>query len=812
MIFRFLRFVFKACLLLGVLALFVGSGLGYFYYKRITKELPQIEKLGDYTPKAVSTLLASDGTLIAEVYDERRYPVELKDIPLRVRNAFLAAEDANFYSHPGIDILSVLRATWVNLRHKSARQGASTITQQIVKSLLLSREKTFSRKVKEAILSYRLESYLSKDEILAVYLNEIYLGETAYGVKAAGRVFFHKELNDLSIAESAFLAGMPQKPSELSKPEHRDEALRRQHYVIEQMVKNKMISEQDGAAAKKEKLTFYSPEEQTIFRAPYFAGHVIKNLPQVFAKLDPKLSATNPGGYTITTTVDMRATELAEKAVYRGVREVDKRQGWRGPLELLDEGKAKEFLEKQKASFGDEPARGKVLKAIVTKIGPEAGTIGVAVGGYRGEIDLKKAGWAKKMVINDKVSFGDPVKLLRPGSLIEVTVVEEPVAPPKVADKAEKEKTDKEKTAEAGKEATTETGPKPIQLQLDQTPELESAFVVSNTQTGAIVAMIGGYDYQRSQFNRVTLARRQPGSSFKPFVYLSALEALNYTPSTIVPDTPISLIAGDGKLWTPGNFDGKFLGPITLRTALQRSRNVVSVYLIQKLGMDRVIETAQRVGITTPIPRNLSIALGSAEVEMLEEVRAYGAFATEGWLADPMIVTNIKDRNGKVIFDGFPRQKRVIAEDDAFVMAHLMKGVIDRGTATVIKKLGRPVAGKTGTTNDHMDCWFLGYTPEWVGGAWVGFDRLKSIGREETGGRAAAPIWLYFMEPFLAGTPITDFDPTDGVYPVTINVESGRPSSEGGFVEYYKSGTEPGPGESAEVTEAPKDYLSSNEF
>ena len=378
-----------------------------------------------------------------------------------------------------------------------------------------------------------------------------------------------------------------------------------------------------------------------------------------------------------------------------------------------------------------------------------------------------------------------------------------------------------EKTEEKPSDKVAETAPaeaiaeKPLQLQLDQTPELEAAFVVANTQTGEIVTMIGGYDYQRSQFNRVTLARRQPGSSFKPFVYLSAIEALNYTPSTIVPDTPISLVAGDGKLWTPGNFDGKFLGPITMRTALQRSRNVVSVYLIQKLGMDRVIETAQRMGLTTPIPRNLSIALGSAEVEMLQEVRAYGAFATEGWLADPMIVTKIVDREGKTVFEGFPKQKRVIAEDDAFLMAHMMKGVIDRGTATVLKKLGRPIAGKTGTTNDHMDCWFLGYTPEWVGGVWVGFDKLKSIGREETGGRAAAPIWMYFMHPFLSGTPVTDFDPTDGVYPLAVNVESGRPvSAEGGaFIEYFKSGTEPGLSEISEQTEeAPKDYLSSTEF
>ncbi len=811
MFWRIIKFFAKTFCLLGLVLGLIGTGVGYYAYKRISKDLPQIEKIGDYAPKSVTSIYSSDGTLIAETYEERRYPVELKDIPLLVRNAFLAAEDSNFYSHPGIDIISIFRAIWVNLRHKSTRQGASTITQQIVKSLVLTREKTFTRKVKEAILSYRLEKYLSKDEILTIYLNEVYLGETSYGVKAAAKVFFHKSLEDLTIAEAAFIAAMPQKPSELSRPEKRQEAFHRQRYVIDQMLKNNMISSIDAAAAKEQKLIFYPPDEQTIFHAPYFAGYVIKNMNQVFAKIDPKITALNPGGFTITTSVDLNATALAEKAVYRGLREVDKRQGLRFPKEPLTEEKVKDILARQIESLGPDfekegPPKGRVLKARVVKVGPEPGVVHIALGNFEGQIDTKKAGWAKKMVRDEQTFFGDPSKYIKAGQLIEFTVVEEDPA-------AEKPAGEKEK---AGKSAPEPAPPavKPLQLQLDQTPELESAFVVTNTQTGAIVAMIGGYDYQRSQFNRTTLARRQPGSSFKPFVYLTAIEALNYTPSTLVPDSPISLVAGDGKLWTPGNFDGKFLGPITMRVALQRSRNVVSVYLIQRLGMDRVIETAQRLGLSTPIPRNLSISLGSAEVEMLELVRAYGAFATEGWLADPLFITSVRDRYGNLIYEGNPKQRRVIAEDDAFIMAHMMKGVIDRGTATVLKKLNRPIAGKTGTTNDQMDAWFLGYTPEYVAGVWVGFDRLKPIGKDETGGKAAAPIYLYFMQDFLQGVPPTDFDPTDGVYPVPINVNTGRTVSEGdegAFIEYFKIGSEPHQSTADEV-EAPKDYLSSDEF
>ena len=797
---RFFRGFFYVGVIVGLLATIVGLAGGIYFYLRLTRDLPQISNLNDYRPKAVTSIYSNDGTLIAELYEERRYPVTFDKIPLIVRQSFLAAEDANFYSHPGIDFISILRAFWVNLRKKSAKQGASTITQQIVKSLLLSREKTMERKAKEAILSYRLEKALSKDEILSIYLNEIYLGAGAYGVRAAAKVYFHKELDQLSIPEAAFLAGLPQKPSELAKLEHREMAIQRQHYVLGQLFDKKMISESDYKKALETPIQIFPQDETTIFAAPYFAGHAMKVLKDLFPQIDKYASPTSPGGYSVYTSVDLKATTLAEHALQRALREVDKRQGWRGPIAHLVGEPLREFLEKHSV---ERIIPEQLYKAVILKIAPD-GRAMVQLGDKSGTVALKDAGWAKRLVKDGVAQGTDPAKLLKVGDVIEVSL--QAPAPEKSSTPAKEGAPTKEVAAPADAAAD-------LIFKLDQSPELEAAFVVANALTGEVIAMIGGYDYARSQFNRVTQAERQPGSSFKPFVYLASLESLNYTPSTIVPDSPISLVAGDGKLWTPGNFDGKFLGPITLRTALQRSRNVVSVYLIQKLGVDRVIKVARRLGITTSIPGNLSISLGSAEVRMIELVRSYGAFAAGGYLADALVIKSIKDREGKQIFEQRPKQKKVLDENDAFIMAHMMKGVIDRGTATVLKPLGRPIAGKTGTTNDQMDAWFLGYTPEWVAGAWVGYDVKRTIGKMETGGKAAAPIFLYFMQEFLKDTPITDFDIPDGVVPVPVNLSSGHVVSsdaEGAFTEYFKAGSEPT--ETEEEAQIPQDYLSSDEF
>lgn len=787
------KFFLIASLIVGLISIITVMFFGLWGYLRLTRDLPRIERISDYRPKAVTSVYAEDTTLMAELFDERRYPVSFEEIPEQVRNAFLAAEDANFYSHPGIDVISILRALWVNLRSKRTRQGASTITQQIVKSLLLTREKTFERKFKEAILSYRLEKKLTKDEIFSIYLNEIFLGSGAYGVKAAAKVHFHKELDELSLAESAFLAGLPQKPTMLTRPENRDAAIARQKYVLSQMLQNGMVRAEEYELARDEQLTVYPQGQQTIFAAPYFSRHVMAELKEILQKISVDISAVNPGGFTVQTTADIAAHKIARRSLRKALRVLDKRRGWRGALGNIGDEKLEKALLPKVASESEEQSilPEQIYKAVVTKINPRSGIAQIKIGETKGTVNLAKATWARRMLSDkDRAYGGRPERRLKSGDIIEVSLIE---------DSQKKKKSRKGRTA--------------FDFRLDQTPEVEGAFVCSSALTGEVKVIIGGYDYHSSQFNRATQARLQPGSAFKPFIYLAALEELNYTPATIVPDSPISMMGGDGKLWQPQNYDKKYLGPITLRTALERSRNVISVYMLERLGVMQGIQSARRLGISTPIAPNMSISLGTAEVIPIEMVRAYGAFAAEGWLADSIVIKSIKDRDGKEIYRKRTQQKKVVGDTEAFLMANMMKGVVERGTAQRVKALGRPVAGKTGTTNDQMDAWFIGYTPEWVAGAWVGFDVKRTLGRFETGGKAASPIFLEFMKEFLADKPELDFYIPDGVIPVTINrlsgrlAESGQPGS---FVEYFKSGTEPR--QTLEEVEIPKDYLTSDEF
>ena len=723
------------------------------------------------------------------MFEKKVLRVAIEEVPEIVRNAFLAAEDANFYQHPGIDIVSILRAVWVNLRSKRTRQGASTITQQVVKSLLLTRERTYERKAKEAILSYRLENQLSKDDIFSIYLNEIFLGSGAYGVKAAARVHFHKELDQLSIAESAYLAGLPQRPSRLSDPRNRDEAIRRQQYVLGQMLKNKMIAADEYELASKEELTIYPPEDRTIYSSPYYTTHAIKVSRDILRQINPSLSPGNPGGFEIHTTLDIKADQLAQKSLRKALRELDKRQGWRGAINRQNSGKEKTVKDNEYTVEVPEKVEeldpDKVYPATVTKVNFKKRAVTVELGEHKGVVSLKEAKWARLLIKGKRRVNVNPAKYLRAGDVIEVSL----------------------------RDAESSIKEEGVLLKLDQTPNVQGAMVVRNALTGEVKVIVGGYDFQRSSFNRATQGKLQPGSAFKPMIYLAALEDLAYTPSTIVPDSPISLPAGDGTIWSPQNYDRKFYGPITLRTALQLSRNVVSVYLLERLGVRRGIESARKLGITTPIQPNMSISLGTAEVKLIELAGAYGAFAAEGWLADTIVVKSIKNRDGKVLFQKKAKQSKVIDDEESFIMANMMKGVIENGTAQRLKALERPVAGKTGTTDDQMDAWFVGYTPEWVAGVWVGFDVKKTLGKWETGGKAAAPAFLYFMQEFLKSEPEIDFNIPDGVIPVTVNSYTGQladPGEEYSFTEYFKVGTEPRYGR--RELEVPRDYLENSEF
>ncbi|HMO19008.1 MAG TPA: PBP1A family penicillin-binding protein [Oligoflexia bacterium] len=752
----------------GILSIIVGGFAGLYFYNRLNRDLPRIEKLSDYKPKAVTSFYAEDGTLLVEVWDERRYPVALSEIPLHVKNAFLAAEDASFYAHGGIDFLSIVRAAWVNLTSKATKQGASTITQQIVKELLLSRERTYQRKLKEALLSYRLEKYLTKDEILSIYLNQIFLGSGAYGIKAAAKVHFHKELENVSIAEAAFLGALPKKPSELTRPANREMAMNRQAYVLRQLRDKGFITEEEYRVAREEKLTIYPQEEENLFASPYFATHSVKLAEEIIQKVNSDYTLRDPGGFKIVTTVNVRADNLAQESLRLGLLSLDKRQGWRGALgNIRDDTRVPPKWDELKE--GEPLSLGRIYRARVVSVDQPRGRVRIEMGEFKGEIDVGNAKWAFSFAelvpgaSDIKRSVVNPLKILKIGDIIEVSV---------------KKRESKEQES------------KPVySLELDQTPAVQGAMVVMNAITGEVKSIIGGFDFKESKFNRATQGDLQPGSSFKPLIYLAAIEELGYTPSTIVPDEPISFPTLDG-VWAPKNFDQKFLGPISFRVALQKSRNVVSVYLVQKIGIDKTIRSARRLGISTPIPRNMSISLGTPEVKVIDMVRSYAPFASGGYLPDLLIVKSISERDGREIYRAEPRQEKVIEPAPAFIMAHMMKGVIERGTAQVLKKLGRPVAGKTGTTNDHMDSWFIGYTPDWVAGVWVGFDSKRSLGKAETGGRVAAPIFLDFMEDFLEGTPALDFIPPDDVVPVSVNVHTGvpvPPGSEGAFIEYFQA-------------------------
>jgi penicillin-binding protein 1A len=775
--------------MLALLSVAMLFGVWGYYY--LVRDLPKLARIEDYKPPAVTRVLASDGTLLAEFFSERRYPVKLHEVPDVIRKAFLAAEDAAFYSHHGIDPVSIVRAAVKNMQNRRAKQGASTITQQVVKNLLLSSEKSLERKGKEAILSYRLERRFSKDEIFEIYLNQIFFGNNAYGIKAAARIYFHKELPEITLAESAMLAGLPKGPSSYSPIKNIKKAKERQEQILTQMVKAGFITEQEKAAAVAEPLKAFPASQQNVFASPYYVGEIRRVFAEQWKDLD-----LDSDGLEIVTAVDPTADQLALAALRQGLREVDKRRGWRGAQGHSTE---EDYLQKYGESSLEENIP---TPAFIRSIA--SGIAKVLVGKKAYQVDLNESGWAKKFLNRDDTShFGSPGEILRAGDIIEVAL-RRPMS-----------------------SASLKSGDKaPLRVMLDQTPEIEGGVVLIDPRSGEVRAMAGGYDYNQSQFNRVTQSLRQPGSTFKPILYLAAIDKYNYTPTTIMMDQARTFRVGD-TFWTPANFDEKFLGPITLRTALEKSRNLVSADIVSRIGVDAAIHYARLLGITSPLGRNLSLSLGSSEVTLLELSRAYSVFAAKGVLFDSKFVKRIKDRFGNVIYESESDKARtarqVIGESSAFVMANMMRGVIDYGTGYKIKELGRPVAGKTGTSNDQMDTWFIGYTPTWVCGVWVGFDQKKQIGPKETGGVVAAPIWLYFMRDFLekSNTSTTDavereskveaerlgieyappkiaeqldFTVPDGVEPFWINKATGaklEPGDGGAFLEYFLKGSAP---------------------
>jgi penicillin-binding protein 1A len=642
-------------IMISVTALTVFGVAFYFFF---THDLPSIEMLKNYRPPTVTKIFSEGGEVIGEFYYEKREVISLDRIPNHLIQAFVAGEDARFFQHKGLDYLAILRAVLRNIFSGEIVQGGSTITQQVVKSLLLSSEKSFTRKIREAILAYKIEKYLSKEEILFLYLNQIYLGHGAYGVAAAAENYFGKKVEELNVAESAVLAGLPQAPSKYSPYHHPQQAKKRQLYILNRMVEEGFISSSEMIKASHTPYAIQNKENTFFEKAPHFVEYIRRYVEGKYGK-----GALYKNGLQVFTTIDLYFQRTAQEAVESGLREIEKREKY--------------------------PS---------------------------GEIPL--------------------------------------------------------------------------------TPE--GALICFDLETGYVTAMVGGRDFKKSQFNRAIQAQRQTGSAFKPIVYASALDK-GYTPASIVVDTPIIFEWGNQK-WKPKNFEGKFSGPTTLRNALTHSVNVVTVKIAQDIGVDYIRDYARKLGISSPLHHELSMALGSSSISLYELTKAYAVFANEGKSFKPIFIKKILDRDGNLLEENLPlfqpgkldTEDQVITPQTAYLITYLMEGVVQHGTGWRARSLGRPVAGKTGTTDQFMDAWFIGYTPEWITAVWVGFDEERSLGENETGARAASPIWVSFMSKILKDKPVTDFPVPEGIEFMKVDPQTGQASlGKEGILECFREGTGP---------------------
>jgi penicillin-binding protein 1A len=645
-LYQLLPRIIIALFVVFVVALLIFSVASYLYF---THDLPSIDALKNYKPPCITRFYSEEGEIIGEFFIEKREVVSLDRIPVTLVQAFVAGEDAKFYSHKGLDYIAIVRALLKNLFSGEFVQGGSTITQQVVKSLLLSSEKSLKRKIREAILAFKIEKNLSKEEILFLYLNQIYLGHGAYGVAAAAETYFGKRIEELNLSESALLAGLTQAPSKDSPFHHPEQAKRRQTYVLQRMVEEGFISREEGARAQQASLKMAGKQSSPMERAPHFVEFVRRYVEEKYGK-----EAFYKKGLQVYTTLDLDLQRVAQGAVESGIKAIEKRQKDLSPTPLLP---------------------------------------------------------------------------------------------------------------------------------------LEGALVCFDLETGYVKAMVGGKDFKRSQFNRVTQAKRQTGSAFKPIVYASALDK-GYTPASVIVDSPVVFEWGD-KVWRPKNFGKRFLGPITLRSALTHSVNVVTVKIAQEIGIGYIQDYARRLGISSSLQNNLSMALGSSNLSLYELTRAYAVFANQGKLFRPLFVKKILDRDGNLLEENLPPYalnetpdgNSILSAQTAYLMTNLLEGVVQNGTGWKAKALKRPVAAKTGTTDEFVDAWFIGYTPELITGVWVGFDDERSLGENETGANAASPIWVAFMSKILKEKPVRDFPVPEGIEFVKIETEKGV------VLECFKEGT-----------------------
>lgn len=869
-------------ILIGLFAVLVLSVAGvYLTYLSVKKSLPEVLKLEDYKPLLVSQVYDRNGKKVGEFFRERRVLIPFNEIPDLLVKAFIAAEDDQFFQHKGVNLQALTRAAIANMRAGRNVQGGSTITQQVAKTLLLTNEKTFSRKIRDILLALQMEENLSKEDILYLYLNQIYFGQSAYGVEMAAQSYFRKPAKKLTVPEAAILAGLPKAPSDFSPTRNPVRAKERQIYVLKRMAENKFITHEQAEEFIKTPLTVYLPEEYDQ-KAPFYMETIRQLLVQQLGE-DIILNQ----GVKIIASLDLDNQSAANQSVKNGLKELDKRQGYRGAEKnISDEKEQTEFLLKQKKKLisDSNPERtilpdgtfaeveiiskkgliseiknkkeirlpsylelNQTCKGIVKSINDVAGFVVVGLPDTEGIIDFETMTWARKPntdVKHDLSKIKKPSAALKVGDVIDVKLVSEKL----VWDKAKNKKLIP---------ATLEIN-KYLGLELDQEPIVEGSLLSIDQATQDVLAMVGGYSFSRNEYNRALQAARQTGSSFKAIVYAAALEK-NYNPSTRIIDAPIVFKQtstdeegqDDEKIWKPSNHGHEYSGEITMRNALVRSLNIPSVKIMEDVGVDYATEFARRLGIFSKLNQDFTLVLGSSSLTLYEMTKVFSEFGRMGKRTHPFIVKKVMDRNGKVLLENLSLDMRFLNEtqeidekfeelrkkyltkteseensdpsriyfnnpeqlmrpETAYVITDMLRGTIKdpSGTGGRAAQLGRDTAGKTGTTNGYVDAWFMGYTPNIATGVWVGFDKEKSIGKGEVGGRAALPIWLEFMKAAHEKLPELTFDIPAGVKTVKIDAESGKLANvstvrviEQAFIE----GTEPT--SAASRTEESTDFL-----
>jgi penicillin-binding protein 1A len=733
---------------LFLLAALTGIATGVIF--AYAGDLPRISALDDYAPSTISRVYGARGEIVGEFAIERREVIPFERISPLLEQAILAAEDDEFNQHFGLSISRIVITAVNDIIHRRMH-GASTLTQQLARKLFLTDDKTPERKIKEAILAIQIEKRYTKREIFTLYCNQMYFGHGVYGVEAASRLYFGKSAKDLSIEEAALIAGILQGNVRQSPYVNREAALRRRNYALGRMAEVGYISAAQAEESKKKPIVVRpDPPGQTSSAAPYF-------LEEVRRELEGRYGAKQlyENGLSIQTAIDLRLQEAATQALNDGLRRIDKRRGFRKPRRnVIAEGHT---IESFRQPRWDRPmTAGQIVPAVVTAV--DGASIQLRVGATRVTIDRKGYAWTGK---------ASPAQLVTRGDLIETRLL-------------------------------TIDGTAPATGTLEQAPDVEGAVLIINNRTGQIMTMVGGYSFERSKFNRATQAYRQVGSSFKPFVYTAAIDS-GYTPATLLMDTPASFAGGAGQpAYTPLNYDRAFEGPITLRRALEQSRNVPAVRVMDQLGPAQVIAYARRLGLESPLPPYLSVALGAAEATLVEMTSAYSVFPNQGVRMRPYSVMKVSDREGNVLEENRPEPKDAIRADTAYVMTSLLRGVVQRGTAGRAAALNWPIGGKTGTTDDYTDAWFVGFDPDITIGVWTGFDQKRTMGPAGTGADTALPIWTEIMKAWIGKrTEPPTFEAPGNIVFVQVDRGSGNPALEGtagAITESFIAGTQPGSG------------------